>query len=369
MSDQEFIFAATRVDVRFTIQPIDLLFNSMFLVTYENNASGLAEWVENTREAMSPEQQRNNGVVMDILIHGIEPVDPTMTFPEYLEYLNAADPCELRDRILNGLRERCNKWNPEAGFETDDNRLLADKAVFIDMIERGIGVKYAEKRGEPLDLELYEWAFNLLNDPASLHTLVVGHLTEMWEDYLQPEWDTKLPMLEESVEAFSAQDYSGLNALEIARTVTGRELSNVLSELENVSHLVLMPSLHLGPYISYFFRDEVLHLIYGVRMPEGVQPKSPMLSRSELLTRLNALADDTRLAILELLTHYEELFAQDIMSRLNLSQSSASRHLRQLTATGFLVEKRREVAKYYSLNRQRVEDTYQALMHFLHAQR
>jgi hypothetical protein len=52
---------------------------------------------------------------------------------------------------------------------------------------------------------------------------------------------------------------------------------------------------------------------------------------------------------------------------LELSQSAASRHLRQLTATGYLVERRSQVAKCYSLNPARVDDTLRALKRFLRA--
>jgi DNA-binding transcriptional ArsR family regulator len=105
--------------------------------------------------------------------------------------------------------------------------------------------------------------------------------------------------------------------------------------------------------------------MFGARLPAGARVQSPALSRSELLVRLNALADDTRLEILELMTKHEELCAQDIITLLNLSQSSASRHLRQLSATGYLIERRRDVAKCYSLNLDRVEDTLQALRRFM----
>ena len=84
-----------------------------------------------------------------------------------------------------------------------------------------------------------------------------------------------------------------------------------------------------------------------------------------MLVRLNALADDTRLSILEMLVAEEELCAQDFINRLDLSQSSASRHLRQLTASGFLNERRRDVAKCYSLNSERIEDTMKALKRLL----
>ena len=51
--------------------------------------------------------------------------------------------------------------------------------------------------------------------------------------------------------------------------------------------------------------------------------------------------------------------------RLDLSQSAASRHLKQLSATGYLIERRCSGAKCYSLNRERVQDTMRAVEAFL----
>ena len=75
--------------------------------------------------------------------------------------------------------------------------------------------------------------------------------------------------------------------------------------------------------------------------------------------------DDTRLRILSLLSQQDELCAQDIMLQLDLNQSAASRHLRQLSAAGYITERRRDVAKCYSLNRERIGDTFRALDLFL----
>jgi DNA-binding transcriptional ArsR family regulator len=53
------------------------------------------------------------------------------------------------------------------------------------------------------------------------------------------------------------------------------------------------------------------------------------------------------------------------MTKLDLSQSAASRHLKQLSATGFLAERRCTGAKCYDLNPQRIEDTLTAISLFL----
>jgi DNA-binding transcriptional ArsR family regulator len=53
--------------------------------------------------------------------------------------------------------------------------------------------------------------------------------------------------------------------------------------------------------------------------------------------------------------------AQDLIEAIQLSQSSASRHLRQLVATGYLIERRQESAKCYRLNPVQLEATLTAL--------
>lgn len=81
--------------------------------------------------------------------------------------------------------------------------------------------------------------------------------------------------------------------------------------------------------------------------------------------RLNALTDDTRLQILRQIAESGELRSQEIIDVLELSQSAASRHLTQLTAAGFLKERRCEGAKCYSLNDERLSDTLQAVANYL----
>jgi DNA-binding transcriptional ArsR family regulator len=117
-----------------------------------------------------------------------------------------------------------------------------------------------------------------------------------------------------------------------------------------------------------WFQGNTLLLLFGARLPRGSQVVSSALTRAELLVRLNALADDARLRILELLTRHDELCAQDIIEHLNLSQSSVSRHLSQLNATGYIRERRKDVAKCYSLNTDRVVDTLRALTTFVSRQ-
>jgi ArsR family transcriptional regulator len=176
-------------------------------------------------------------------------------------------------------------------------------------------------------------------------------------------------MLQEAVDAFQKIDYSNLTAYEAIRAVTGRDMTGKLdNKVGRIEKLVFVPTAHIGPYIGKLLREDTLYVLFGARLPRGVQSSSSELSRAELLIRLNALSDETRLRILELLTQHDELCAQDFVERIGLSQPTISRHLSQLSATGYIVERRRDVAKCYSLNSERMTDTLRALKNFLSRQ-
>jgi DNA-binding transcriptional ArsR family regulator len=173
-------------------------------------------------------------------------------------------------------------------------------------------------------------------------------------------------MLEQVVAAFQTQDLAGFTASELIQRVTGCELPSPWKQWQAGQQVVFVPSPHVGPYLVNLYRTD-LQTWYPFRAhpPEGVTLRLPTLTRSELLMRLSALADDTRLRILELLSQHAQLNAQEVMERLELSQSSASRHLSQLSASGYLTVARREGVKSYRLNRDRIDDTLHSLKDFL----
>jgi ArsR family transcriptional regulator len=106
-------------------------------------------------------------------------------------------------------------------------------------------------------------------------------------------------------------------------------------------------------------------VVFGARLPEDASVRIPELDRAEIVVRMSALADDTRLRILQMIAENGEMRSQDIIEAVGLSQPSVSRYLTQLTVTGFLQERRANGAKAYALNRDRIEKTLNATHRFL----
>jgi ArsR family transcriptional regulator len=364
MADQDFILAPATaiVSVSIAIEPAYNVLNSMSLLSQLEDRFGFSTWVSQTAAKLPPQLAHNNRLIFKTLMAAAEPEGSWPSFPAFVDALATEDPNVMRDKAIRWVCE-----DELDGLQPlDRDTALNDRQAYLDFVERLYAKKSTEK-DYVFEPAYYIEAHALFNDPAGMQQLIVNHFRTMWHEVMQPEWERTLPMLQESVDAFQQLDYSHMTALEAIRVVTGRDLSGIWDVWGQ--ELTFIPSPHIGPYVTRYDSEGSVksRIVFGARLPEGARVSSPALSRSELLVRLSALADDNRLQILELLTMHDELCAQDVIEMLDLSQSAASRHLRQLTATGYLVERRREVAKCYSLNPQRVDDTLRALKRFLRA--
>jgi ArsR family transcriptional regulator len=200
-----------------------------------------------------------------------------------------------------------------------------------------------------------------------MHKMITTHLRHVWDSYLSAEWLRVKPMLNDAVQAFNQSDLQGMDRIQAFRFVTGQspDQDNWHMALVKSRRLVFIPSAHVGSFLGRVRFEDTLGIIFGARLPEGALFEAPDLSRAEILTRLGTLADDTRLRILRLVAEEGEKCSQEIMLRLELSQSATSRHLSQLSATGYLQTRRREGANCYQINGLRIEDTLRALTAYL----
>lgn len=356
----ELLLAPQTPTIQFDLEPALNNLWSLVLFNYSDNLLGLDPWITNTWNALSPERKHNNRLVMEGLHFAVMPVRSWKSFEDYVNNLTATDPYLLRDRLLERLT--CPKPTDAARLGKHERLIeaqrLLDKETYISFL--------LEKHSEGIDVELEREAHDYFSDPPRMHALIVYHLQTMWREVLKPEWLRVRPMLDDAVHAFRAQDFNKLNPFDTVRRVTGQEPTpHWETMIQHSRQIVLVPSAHVGPYIGKFSYEETLWMMFGAHLPEGVRGESSALTRSELMVRLSALNDDTRLRILELLSTRDELCAQDVITLLDLSQPAASRHLKQLSATGYVMERRREGNKCYSLNRERLDDTCALLNRFL----
>lgn len=341
------VLAPRTINVRVMVDPARTLINSLALLNMTESRSGLGDWIIQTAAAMPANLRRDNEIaaqLFDLIDLEGEPLE----FPALIERIKQQDMVAAIRKLVNHIALK------EA---IDPDQLLHSKEDYVERVNT-----FFVNKGDDCNAEIVAASYDYMVDPEAARRFLIQHLNTMWTNYLEAEWNRVRPVLYETTAVFDQLDLSDLTPLEAIQAVTGRDMTAFWKE-DETEELIFVPTTHTGPYMSQWEMDEKRRtfMIYGARVPEGAQTTSTELSLRELLVQFNALADDCRLRILSLLTHHRELSSQDFQQMLDLSQSAASRHLRQLVATGYLNERRRDLNKVFSLNPQRVQETAAAM--------
>jgi DNA-binding transcriptional ArsR family regulator len=344
------------------LEPALNAFGSMLLISKAEDDPGIHEWVTKTRAAMSAEEQFRHKLVTIGVHYSILPRTTGQTFEAYLSNLDATPPSVFREKLLEAYSEVCltQESKPEVGQPVEWDEVLSSATSYVEFLKHRFGTDH-------VDDEIEKRAYEYVIDPAALKQLITGHIRWFWKNHLQAEWTRVRPMLEETARAFNQIDTSHMTRTELIQFVTGKEVIETKwgDALQNAKELVFIPNAHFGPYIRGDKVRDRFYVYFGAHLPEGSELHIPELDRAEIVARLSALADDTRLNILQMIAENRQMRAQEIMEAINLSQPSVSRYLTQLTATGYLQERRESGAKVYILNKDRIEKTLKAVHAFL----
>ncbi|HBY47239.1 MAG TPA: hypothetical protein DEU95_11750 [Chloroflexi bacterium] len=144
--------------------------------------------------------------------------------------------------------------------------------------------------------------------------------------------------------------------------ITGHRLPEEISlRIGDVERVIYSPSIHLGRFIQYILYPPNLILYFN---PQTVLQRRTLASRTaEAVTQLStadalegfrALSDPSRMRIVEMLRG-GELYAQEIVSRLGISQSAVSRHLSTLESADLVTIRPANGMKYYAIDRDRLQ--------------
>ena len=370
MPDRDFIVAPSTPSVTVSIEPAYNALHSLLMLVKPEHAPGHApepsEWIARTASALTPDERRRNKLVMIGLHFVTMPTQSWSSFPAYLDHLAESDPLALRDKMLD-VYARIPLLSDEKPGTWYDEPVPYDPEILLGSIDSYMDFLRARFCPDSIDEELEAEAYRLVLDPPAMRTAIVSHLREMWDKHLASEWARVEPGLRDAVRAFQQVDLGDKDKLQAARTITGQELKEEKWDrmFNQVDRLILVPSVHAGDYLGKFCAGgSTLWMTFRARHPEAARASVPELNQAEVLVRLNALADNNRLRILKLVSEHGEQRSQDIISALDLSQSTVSRHLKQLCAAGYLVE-RRNNGKCYRLSSEGVEGKLRAVSAYL----
>lgn len=347
--------------VAIRVEPVLNVLHSVCRLLDAKTTPGLGDWVTRTAAVLTAEERRTGKLIFIGLYYAVLPEENWPSFPAYLDHLASCDPIVLRDKILKA----CIEFALLTDTARQESALDAEAA--LESVDAYLSFLRKCFDTDTVDEDLEARAYSYMIDPPAMQKLIVTHLRGIWERFLAAEWERVSPVLQNAVTAFRQIDFGNMSRFEAAGLITGQTVEECpwAPALEKMERVVFVPTMHIGPYVATFRNMTTLWVFFGARIPENVPFHAPDLSRAEIIVRLDALADDNRLRILKLVSEKGELRSQEIIESLSLGRSAASRHLKQLSANGYLAERRCNGAKCYKLNPKRIRGTLQAISTYL----
>jgi DNA-binding transcriptional ArsR family regulator len=305
---------------------------------------GFDQWVYATHAALPPSLKSDLEIAMSLVykcsrlylwLTQLPPNHPAHDdFAAFIAWLNAFSTDDYGDLVQDTLAVLAQHYEKKFG-----------SPFSLENIEAILEATF----GENWSTEQIEQAVHLARNPAELKAQFISTLTRFWEQFYRQEYQRALPLAERSVKHHRQQDY-GADLSAIFAAVAGRRFPRDLDEYEDVERVIFFPSCYVGPYVLMHDYQELrptIIIFYNCR-PTGAPEHDQAPAVQEIFPPLRALADETRLQILSLLNG-RELYAQEIVNNLDISQSAVSRHLKLMITGGLLTVRKKDSMKYLSI--------------------
>jgi len=314
---------------------------------------GFDQWIYVTYAALSDELRKDITLLfvplgIPLILRCLLDQNPDLSdLTSFVGWLSLIDDRVIREHVASTLDELAKKAGGDSASApaVDDDAGLRDfllqttKCAWTDVGER-----------DPVYFDQLVW---LMGRPDELKARLVFTVTRFWEAHYASEYDETRRLIERSVAYHNRLRYSE-RLDEVYVSVTGKALSSHAAETyAQLERLTFVPSCYAGPYAQFIGLDagrRNLVLIYNCR-PRSGNEDDPNHLLPALFPPLKALADETRLEILAILAD-GELYAQQIVDRLEISQPAVSRHLRLMVAVGILAERRENGMKFYQVRQE-----------------
>lgn len=277
----------------------------------------------------------------------------TTTFSEFLDYLNQLPASAFLEMVEHALQ-----------------RLYAT----LDRRWPGVsdGDSWARLLTPALTSARLDDVLALVRNPHELKSRTINMYEGVWEHVYRAERALQAGILEDAADIGAQLFDQGFPQAYV--NLTGQRVPAVLDHPPpTITRIVFCPSAHLGNFVSYIAYEPDLIVYFsapnllarsknGFASARAMQTEMtyPDLEHAELLETARALGDPTRLRIVDLLLD-GELYAQEIVSRLGVAQSAASRHLSQLERAGIVSVNARRGSKYYAVNAEKLDALSAAL--------
>ncbi len=352
----ELIVGRPALKLEFAVSVVLDLTSAISLVYRATDPRRFDRWLVEARQSLDPEAQHDLDTMLGFsgrllyfieeLLMSFDPFQPERLaagFEDYLEHLENLSPWAYRSMVAQSVlrvyRDRGVTETPPADNNADEWRAFLEPGITRADLDEVV---------------------NLVLAPEQLKARTVNLVRRFWQDCYSAELERAMPEMRRALRQARSTTYPGVAGA--FSELSGHRLpEEVQLALPHVERVTFCPSYHLGNFVQFILYPPELILYFNCQRASAVtQPEQDSTSSADLLPGLRALADGTRLRIIEMLRG-RELYAQEIVGRLGISQSAVSRHLAMLEAADIVGVRPSNGMKYYAINARRLRQLAEEL--------
>lgn len=316
----------------------------------EGESNGFNPWLREARNALSPELRHDLHLLLGFsgrllyyaeeLLFSFDALEADRLeagYDEYFAHLEALPAIAYTQMAANAVA-----------------RVYRDRGVFETPPETDDPGEWRMFLRPSITRADIDEAAAIITNPDELKRRTLALLDGFWRGFYQADFQQHLPDLQRAVRRAQQRAHPVVQ-IEFSELTRHRLPDEIAQHLTAVERVTFCPSNHLGAFIQYIFYQPELILYFN---PESVLQAAPATRRrdqpldaGEALAGFKAVADPTRLRIIEMLQDREH-YAQEIVGRLGISQSAVSRHLATLESANLVTVRPLQGMKYYAVDRE-----------------
>jgi len=324
--------------------------------------SDLCSYCRNSPE-LDGESEWTARLVFEGLHHAVVPERHFNTFPDYLQYMKSCDSSELTHNILQFYRDR-HDWRSgtmkNLSTEEVGEKVLQSPDDFIAFLLESFD---AANIHEDVEREAYLY----LKSPDKMRDIIYSFIAELWESRFQQLWEENRDDLSDFIDKTDLSYLRNMTPSKAVSHMTGSEIleEKIAYALQRGYRLVFVPNRDVGEVYSKMISFDFLYIFFNPENYEKRRLNAQLDNLDELARKLGAVSDPNRLKILKYIAGKKEACSQNIIKNMGFSQSAVSRHLKALSDSGILIERRQVSAKFYRLNGEYIHNILHSLTGFL----
>ena len=374
-----YFFIMTYPKTKFRIESslgISLITNIQLVDYFLNSTTDETQEIKNLAKRLPNDVKENLWILRTVFAHGVilrdfyirntDKID--QEWEGFIGWWERLNEDQVLDLIILGIVEAMEYYRtnmrPLPDVEETLKGVRLDEEELLDFTNRKNALRavlqsWSVKNVEeilPIYLDLHE-----------MKERIIRLLKEFWAYCFHDVWNQSKKCIAEWIDKHHhLVKRSYATNVEAIYQITGLYPdSKETARINRAEYLTFVPVPNMGRLLTI---GELKRRIYLMFEPVGKVKSDESFKihgENEYLVAFEGLGDTTRIQIIQLLATHKEMYAQQIVKELGLSQSTVSRHLNHLQQANLVTFRQDGNTKYYSINKTAIQKMVQVLETFL----